>query len=273
MRPSSGTRPPEVAAADTAEPLAPPLDSIARRLAATHARLMAVLGDTAVFHDAQRRLRAATQDIAALHRLRLLPDSAPGPRLDSLFERMRAAAGPLARDPQAKARFDSAMTALRGEMMRLHGEPTATLPLRPVLPPARPLLPGLPTDSLGFPRPPVLRGLVSGHFPRALAGDMGHKPFVWFVLDSGGRVTHTAHGPAGLAIAPTDRDWRRFDSERAERVTGDSAPAGRQLMLDPRAASLKFPDVSAAQHAGVTWTQVPAGRDTVQVILVSPATR
>ncbi len=227
-----------------------------QRAQATMLAQQAALEREAIAAQSVAAARAAPPSARAL-----LGGAAQQPRVDSLFEQMHAAGRALARAPRAQVRFDSTVEALRKEMTR-RSPGTAALPW----------MRGLPSDSTGFPAPAALRGLVAQHFPQALTGAMGPKPFVWFALDAQGRVTNTATGPAGLASQPLGiSDWR-YDPDRVERVTGDVPPAGRQLMLDSRAGHLKFPTLPPDRIGSVTWTHVEAGRDSVQVFLITPRT-
>jgi hypothetical protein len=247
------------AAAADARRTAESLDSVARRLAATGPDSATVV-----------HLRAALRDAALVSRAQLeLPAPA---HLDSAAPALDSAA---ARLTDEAARLNAQAGRLITEAARLNAEAKRQLAFGAAASVAHssanpPLVPGLPSDASGFPTAAALRTLVGRHFPQALAGTMGPKPFVWLALDATGQVTDTAIGPAGLAVrSPHAPDWR-YDPANVERVAAGATTAARQLTLDREAVRRRFPNLPDARVGSYSWTHVDAGPTSVQVILVAP---
>jgi hypothetical protein len=109
-----------------------------------------------------------------------------------------------------------------------------------------------------------LREAVARAAPDALTGAMGHRPYVWLVLDSAGRVARSATGGEGLLTV-------REIVARAPAVRGafaDQPDSAR--VLDAEGVDRTFPSLRGVQLHSFGWTGVAAGADTVNVLWVRP---
>jgi hypothetical protein len=98
----------------------------------------------------------------------------------------------------------------------------------------------------------VIRRAVAEHFPTALSGAMGPRPFLWILADGQDRVLRSASGRDGLSRRPTGEealDW---------------GAAARKLPGMPRAARpgdlLQLGFLAAgADTVAVAWVRLQAG--------------
>ena len=161
----------------------------------------------------------------------------------------------LARELNARLATESGRAALSsGDRLRL-GEALGFIPdaRQPVTVPslslARAIESQLPASPLAD---SVVRQAVAKHFPGALAGRLGHHPYLWFAADSADTVLRSASGRSGL----------RAEMGHVNLVTWEGAAS--MLSGVPASAhpgdELYFKLLSASRDTiGVVWVRLRAG--------------
>jgi hypothetical protein len=122
-----------------------------------------------------------------------------------------------------------------------------------------------PPPHVDAPTDAELRAGVARVAPAALTGAMGHRPFVWLVLDTAGRVAQSATGADGML---TQREIR------AREPWTDGGPFPDQpdtlRVLDADGVFRTFPSLRQQQLHSFGWRMLTVGTDTVNVIWVRP---
>jgi len=112
-------------------------------------------------------------------------------------------------------------------------------------------------DSLRALEDSVVREAVAKHFPRALTGELGHHPYLWFAADRDDRVLRAAEGRQGL---------------RTLIVSGENQPPTPQLenLVSWEGAVSMLPGVPASAQPGdgLFAKQLRVAGDTIDVVWV-----
>jgi hypothetical protein len=98
----------------------------------------------------------------------------------------------------------------------------------------------------------VMRRAVTEHFPGALAGAMGVRPFVWILADSNDKVLRTAIGRDGLVRDPAGKESLTWGAA-ARMLPGMPQSARPGDLLD-----LSFLHADTIS-VGVAWVRLKAG--------------
>jgi len=117
-------------------------------------------------------------------------------------------------------------------------------------------------DSLRALEDSVVREAVAKHFPRALTGELGHHPYLWFAADRDDRVLRAAEGRQGLLTLTVSGGNRPPTTQLGNLVTWEGAAgmlAGLPASAQPGDGLFRKQLRVAGDTIDVVWVRLQAG--------------